>query len=256
MSPTTTATALYVYGILPVADAAGWAEVTGLEAAPVRAVDAGEFAALVSALPGDRTPGRREDIEAHRRVLSAAIEHGTAIPMRFGVVMDDEGAVRERLLERHADEFAGLLRNLEGRVQFTIRGFYAEDAVLRAVLADDPELERRSAALQGLPEVETREARIALGETVAKAVERRRAVDEQDLLARLSVLAADVRADPPSSDRVALNAHLLVDRDRRGALEELVGILSASLAGYIALRLIGPLPPYSFAAMSLEDGAG
>jgi gas vesicle protein GvpL/GvpF len=253
MSSTATATAQYVYGILPAADAAGWADITGIDSAPVRAVDMGGFAALVSALPRDHTPGRREDIEAHRRVLAAAIEHGTAIPMRFGIVMDDEDTVRRRLLEGHAGDLEGLLRTLNGRVQFTVRGFYAEDALLRAVIADDEDLARRYAAIDGLPEVATRTERIALGELVAKAVEQRRAVDEQALLSRLSAVAADVRSDPPSSDRVALNAHLLVDRDRRAAIEELVGTLSAWLAGYVALRLIGPLPPYSFAAVSLED---
>ena len=67
----------------------------GLSSATVHAVTDGFFAALVSTLPADATPGRREDIEAHRRVLAAAIEHGNAIPMRFGMMMPSEDMVRE-----------------------------------------------------------------------------------------------------------------------------------------------------------------
>jgi Gas vesicle synthesis protein GvpL/GvpF len=248
------ATNLYVYGVIPAANAADWPREAGVDGAStsVVALEGGELAAVVSGLPPDRTPGRREDFEAHRRVLGAATDRGTVVPMRFGVVMDDEEVVRERLLRRHGGELADLLQMLDGRVQMTVRAFYAEDALLQAVMAADPEIRRRSAAIQGLPEIESRAERIALGELVAAAVDERRERDAQALLDRLTPLAVDFRADEPGSDRVALNAQLLVDRDRRAALDALVAQLGAALDGYIAIRYIGPLPPYSFSALSLE----
>jgi hypothetical protein len=250
----TDATSLYVYGVIPAADAGGWpgAEGIGGPSAKVSTLDADGLAALVSALPPDRAPGRREDLEAHRRVLSLATERGTAIPMRFGMVMDGEDVVRERLLERHGAELTDLLRNLDGQVQMTVRAFYAEDALLRAVMEADEEIARRSAALEGRDEVESRADRIALGELVAAAVDARRARDEQALLDRLKPFTTDVRVDPPGSDRVALNAQLLVHRDHRAELDEAVRELGTALQGYMALRYVGPLPPYSFSELSLE----
>jgi hypothetical protein len=255
-SDTPQATSLYVYGVIPAADARGWAGADGIDgpSAIVRTVEAGELAALVSALPSDRTPGRRDDLEAHRRVLSLANEGGTTIPMRFGIVMDSEESVREELLVRHAPEFTDLLRKLDGHVQMTVRAFYAEDALLREVVETDPEIVRRSAAIQGLSELESRQERIELGELVAERVAARREEDEQALLSGLSPFATEVRVDPPGSDRVALNAQLLVRRDRRSALDEAVGVLGAALQGHLALRYIGPLPPYSFTDLSLEAG--
>jgi hypothetical protein len=114
------------------------------------------------------------------------------------------------------------------------------------------EIARRAAALQGLPEVQTREERIAVGEAVAKAVDERRARDEAALLDRLRPYADDVRVDPAGGDRVALNAQLLVQRERRPELDEAIRDMGAMLKGYVALRYIGPLPPYSFTALSLE----
>jgi Gas vesicle synthesis protein GvpL/GvpF len=258
MSATIPATSLYVYGVIPAADAADWPGATGIggSSADVRVIQHGELAALVSALPPDHTPGRREDLETHRRVLSAATEHGTTVPMRFGMVMDDENVVRNRLLDRHGAELHELLHTLDGREQMTIRAFYAEDALLRAVMADDPEVASRSKALEGVPEIESRDERIALGERVAKAVEERRARDQEALLDALRPMAADVRVEPSGSERVALNAQLLVEHERRPALDETVRQLGAALAGYVALRYIGPLPPYSFAALSLEPEDG
>jgi hypothetical protein len=248
------ATSLYVYGVIPAADAGGWPGEEGIggPSAKVSTLEEGELAALVSALAPDRAPGRREDLEAHRRVLSLATDRGTSVPMRFGMVMDGEDVVRERLLVRHRAELTELLRTLDGQVQMSVRAFYAEDALIRAVMAADPEIARRSAAIQGLPELESQAERIALGELVAAAVDARRERDEQALLDRLRPLATDVRVEPPGSERVALDAQLLIRRDRRAELDDVVRELGTALDGYLALRYIGPLPPYSFSELSLE----
>jgi hypothetical protein len=250
------AESLFTYAVIPAADAGRWPGAPGIGGPPakVRAVEAGELAALVSVLPPGRLPGRREDLEAYRRVLSIAMEHGTTIPIRFGMVMDGEDVVRERLLVRHAAELTELLRSLDGKLQMSVRAFYAEDALLRGAMETDAEIARRSAAIRGRSEIESRPERIALGERVAAAVDARRAQDEQLLLERLKPLAVDIRVDPPGSERVALNAQLLVPRERRASLDEAVRELRSGLEGYLALRYVGPLPPYSFSELSLETG--
>jgi hypothetical protein len=136
----------------------------------------------------------------------------------------------------------------------TVRALYAEDALLREVAESDLEIAHRTAAIERLPELETRQQRIELGEVVAERLTARREQDEQALLDQLSPLATEVRVDPPGSDRVALNAHLLVRRDRRSTLDDVVGVLGRALQGHLALRYIGPLPPYSFTDLSLEAG--
>jgi BMFP domain-containing protein YqiC len=245
---------VYVYGVIPAADARGWPEVRGLEGpSPVRAVVEGDLAALVSDLPPDHTPGRRDDIEAHQRVLSQAIERGTTIPMRFGMVMDADDMVRERLLAGHSAELGELLSALDGHVQMMVKGFYAENALLADVLAEHPELAEESSALASLPEVEAHAARVQLGERLAKEIEARRAQVESTLANRLADICAEVDVEPASSERVAINAQLLVPRDRRAALDETIRELSEKLAGVIGFRYVGPLPPYSFANLALED---
>jgi hypothetical protein len=253
---TSQATALYVYGVIPAADAAAWPGMDGIggPAGRVRTIQEGGLAALISDIPGDRVPGRREDLEAHRRVLTLAVEHGTVIPMRFGMVMDSKDVVLRRLLVKHGPELRDLLRMLDGQVQMTIRAFYAEDALLRHVMESNEDIARRSRELEGLPEEATRGERIALGEAVAAAIDARRARDEEALLERLRPLASDIVVDTPGSDRVALNAQLLVRRDVRVALDDAVHDLGVALQGYLALRYIGPLPAYSFSELSLETG--
>jgi hypothetical protein len=168
--------------------------------------------------------------------------------------MDGEDVVRRRLLDRHRPELTHLLRRLDGRVQMTVRALYAEGTLLRGAIEGDAEIARLSSAVEGRSEIESRLERIALGERVAAAVEARRAQDEQALLDQLQPLVSDLRVDPGESERVLFNAHLLIRRDRRAALDDAVGQLGGALEGYLALRYIGPLPPYSFSEVSLETG--
>jgi hypothetical protein len=247
-----------VYGIIPASEAGKWQETPGVgdPSSPVRTVIEDGMAALVSDLPPDYTPGRREDLEAHEHVLEEAIERATTIPMRFGIVMDDDETVREKLLARHASVLSDVLSRLEGQVQMTLKVYYLDEELLKDALAANPDLARETARLAQLPEAEAQDARIRLGEAVANAVEERRAEVESTLLDRLSPFATDVRVDPPRGEQVALNAHLLVPRNRRAALDEEVRKLSEALGSFLAFRYIGPLAPYAFADLSLKDEEG
>lgn len=234
--------AVYVYGVIP----------PGPVRPPTRAVEHGGLAAVVGDVPEGWQATTRADVEAHERVLSALLEQTTVVPMRLGVVMPSDDDVRAVLLDRHGDEIRALLGRLEGRVQMSVKAFYAEEALLRAVLKAHPDLKRRSDALEGEPADATQAERIELGRAVAQAVEQQRAADERMLAEPLAAVADDLRLDPPSSERMALNAHVLVARERRPALDDAVGQLSTAYADRFGIRYVGPLPPYSFAEMSLD----
>jgi hypothetical protein len=107
-----------------------------------------------------------------------------------------------------------------------------------------------------MPAAASQSARIALGREVSEAVEAQTAADERGIVERLAPHAVDVVVAPPASARMAANVQLLVDRDRREALDTAVGALSTELGDRLALRYLGPLPPYSFADLSLEGEDG
>ena len=247
------ASALYVYGLVEAGTDAPLPD-TGVGDPPgrVRVVQDGALAAVVSPLPEGATPGRREDLEAHQRVLSEVVQRATVVPMRFGVVMDGEETVRQQLLRRHAPVIEQLLEAVRGRVQMSLKAFYAGDVLLREVMAARPDIARRAAEVQDRPDAEGRGVKIWLGEVIADELGRRRDADEQRLLQRVSPVVDDVRVEPPANERVALNAQVLVERERRGQLDAVVNTLTEEEAGRLAFRYVGPLAPFSFADLSLE----
>lgn len=247
------ATPLYVYGIVE-AGAHGPLPSGGVgaPAAPVRLVAEGGLAAVVSPVPQGELKARREDLEAHQLVLSSIVEQDTVVPMRFGVVMDDERALRSELLTRHAAALEQLLAAVRNRVQMTLKAFYVGDALLREVMAGRPDIGRRAAEVRDREDAEARNVKIWLGEVIADEVSRRREADERRILDAVTPVVDDLHVEPPASERGAVNAQLLVSRERRGQLDVVVRELTAQGEGRLAFRYLGPLAPYSFADLALE----
>jgi hypothetical protein len=234
---TTAVESLYVYGIVkagsPVPDG-------------VRVVREGNLEALV----GPPAEGR-EQLERHDRVLGDTIAATTVIPARFGMVIDSEEELRDVLLRRHADRVSALLRDLDGHVQMGLKAFYVGDVLLRELVASDPRIAKAAARVRGRPEAESRGERIWLGELVADSVAARRDQDARMLLEKLAPAVAQVRSEPVRNERGVLNAALLVRRDARAQLDALVSQLATSAEGWLALRYVGPVAPYSFADLEL-----
>ena len=244
--------AVYVYGVLAAADAASLTT-TGVEDSPVRAVQSGDIAALVSDVAGGALAAARE-VRAHWRVLEAASEQTTVLPVRFGTVMEDDDAVREQLLADGAERLNALLQQLTGRVQLTVRGTYAEDALLRSVVAGSREIATLRERVRRLPEAAGYYERIRLGELIAAEVERQRAVDAAHAYERLGSFAAAARAEAPGAHG-AFHIAFLVERAGVDALSAAVGELVEELGDRVAIRYVGPLAPYSFAEAELAAGA-
>jgi Gas vesicle synthesis protein GvpL/GvpF len=244
---------VYVYGVLPGSDRAG-VSVDGVEGAEVRTVEHAGLAALVSTLEADALAAARE-VRAHWRVLEEASTSATVLPVRFGTVMDSDDDVRERLLEPNTGRLMELLDALAGRVQLNIKGDYDEQRLLREVVRASPGIAALRERLRGLPEAAGYYDRIRMGELVAAEVARRQEQDAALALARLDPMAVAARAEQPSSSNVAFNLAFLVEAGKVDTFSEAVGRLREELGERVALRYVGPLPPYSFAETDLSAGA-
>jgi Gas vesicle synthesis protein GvpL/GvpF len=245
--------AVYVYGVLAATDA-GSISAEGVEGSAVRSVQEGDLAALVSDVRGGALAAARE-VRAHWRVLDSACARATVIPVRFGTVMDGDRAVRDQLLAPNAERLGALLRELEGRVQVTVKGTYGEDALLSGVVAASPAVAALRERLRGLPGDAGYYERIRLGEMVAAEVGRCRDQDAAHALARLEPLAVAARTEVAGGPDAAFHLAFLVERDLLDAFSAAVGDLAGELGDRIAVRYVGPLAPYSFADAELAAGA-
>jgi hypothetical protein len=246
------ATGVYVYGVVAGSPPAIGATGVGERPGPIRAIAGAGASAVVSDVPEGWRAARRQDVEAHDRVLAELIGAGAVVPLRFGTVFASDDEVRAGLLDRHAHTLRELLERLAGHVQMTVRAYYMEDQLLRAVLARQPKLKARADALERRPVLATQPERIALGRAVAEAIERQRALDHDLLVSAFSPVAADIRSDPPATARQAASLQLLVAERDRPRLDAAVDRLAREHGARLSFRYVGPLPPYSFSDLALE----
>jgi hypothetical protein len=246
-----TTEAIYVYGVL--GGHGGAPNIAGVGGARLKQITSNGLTALVSDMPPDRELVLgREEMTAHARVLEEALEHGTVLPMRFGVVMAGEPAVKQHLLDAHRNELERQLNELSGKIELRVRAVYDEDQLMREVVQENQDIARQRESLRGASEDATYYGRIQLGEMVAQAVERKRDRDAATLLEQLAPLAVAVEVGEPSNDRVVISASFLVERERMSEFDDAVDVVGRAQADRMRIKYTGPLPPHSFVQLSTE----
>ncbi|GAA1288239.1 GvpL/GvpF family gas vesicle protein [Pseudonocardia aurantiaca] len=238
-------TPVYVYGLIRV-DTQLPDDLAGLgPSGRVSTIEHGEVAAIVSDIPLDRPLGTRKDLLAHESVVDAVAASAAVLPMRFPAVTAEESVVEE-LLAPHQDHFLAVLGDLEGRVQFTLKGRYVEDAVLSEVLEGNDEIRALQEKVRDLPEDASYYDRVRLGELVVGVLEQQREDDAAQILERLEPFAVAVVANQPGQPEDVINAAFLVERERMQEFDDAVENVGRDLDGRVRLRLLGPLAPYDF----------
>jgi hypothetical protein len=229
---------VHVYGVVGAAD--GFSTPPG-----TRRIEHGEVAAVVADVQEERLSASRA-LREHWRVLEQLAGMTTVMPIRFGTAMAGDEAVIAEFLSPHHDGLRSALETLADKVQLTVKGSYEEEILLRGVVERSPAIARLRAQVDALPEAASYAKRIQLGELVSAEVERARERDGALVTERLEPLAVATRREAASGVDGAVNAAFLVERGDVAAFDEAVSELGRRLEGRIRLRVIGPLPAYSF----------
>ncbi|MEU9398866.1 GvpL/GvpF family gas vesicle protein [Streptomyces sp. SID4985] len=207
----------------------------------LRAVSAGALCAVVSDAPDNLRPKRR-DIGAHQEVQERLMADGTVLPLRFGLVAEDDDAVRAALEER-ADEYTERLRALEGCSEYHLKASQDEDTLLRQILQESSAARELNDAIRaGTADVG---APVRLGEMVAREVQARQEALATGVVEALRPFARDVDSSQPTGENF-LSVSFLVPEDQEEAFLTTELSVAHQLGDDLDLRLHGPLPPYSF----------
>lgn len=244
---------VYVYGVGAAGEASALS-VRGVEDGEIRTVEHAGLVALVSPVSGGPLTAARE-VRSHWRVLEEASAAATLLPVRFGTVLEGEQAVRERLLGPNAERLEQLLRELAGHVQLAVRAEYDEKLLMRDVVRGSPAVGELRERIRTLPDEAGYYERIRLGELVAGEVARRRSEDTGIAIELLEPVVAALKEEELRHPNSAFNLALLVRRDAQEVVGREVARLGERLGDRVALRFVGPLPPYSFADIELDAEA-
>ncbi|MFJ1677333.1 MULTISPECIES: GvpL/GvpF family gas vesicle protein [unclassified Streptomyces] len=209
--------------------------------ATLRTVRTKMLSAVVSDAPEELRPKRR-DLGAHQAVQEQLMADGTVLPLQFGFTTTDDDAVRA-VLEDGADEFSERLQALDGCVEYHLKAAQDEDALLRQILQESDEARELNEEIRSgrsSPDLP-----LALGELVSREVQARQDRLAVGVLDALRGFAREERSSQPTGNDF-LNVSFLVERDNEKSFLGAEQDIAKELGEDFDLRLVGPLPAYSF----------
>lgn len=245
---------LYLYGIVGAAEAPLPA-VYGL-AGGVSIVKQDGLGAIVGAPPaeGFQDLSREKALRllmAHQQVLEAAMPEAAVLPVKFGTIAPHEAAVRT-LLHQRREMLTQLLMQFAGCSQVEIIVLWQPEAIFAEIAVEPEVLEARKTAQAARDPAAAQQ----LGQMVKAALERRRDRLQARLQEALAPLAIDIAINAPMDDRMAVNLAVLIDQADTGPLQAALEKLDAEFGGKLTFRLVGPLPPASFATLQVSFPSG
>jgi len=244
----------YVYAIIPAARANQEYEALAFASPDGRfevATD-GEFAALISesSIDGfaDLPRGQlMRYLTLHQRAVEALMTGAPVLPVKFGTLLADAEQVRTVLyLGQH--DFRSALEMVGHRREVDVAVTW-EPARLFAEIAQEPRIAALKVQVAGLSAEEALQGRIALGEVVKELFDARRNQLRDELVAEIIPCATRWRLNPLMDDSMVMNVACLVDATQEEVLEDRVSDLDQRHNDQLHFRLVGPLPPYSFATV-------
>ncbi|RTM01596.1 hypothetical protein EJV44_00495 [Ancylobacter aquaticus] len=244
-------TDLLVFAVVPADrfDPAILAEGDGLPPG-LRAIAAGPLAAVVGAAPEGGLKGRERSallpwLLASQKVMERLLANAPVLPVALGTVVEDEGRVRH-MLDAGAAILGEGFQAVGDGIEMNLSVLWHLDTVVARLLPGvAPELRQAAAGGDAIE-------RQALGVVLAGLVsaERRRA--RARVIEALQAVTRDFAIGEPTEPGGVVNLALLVDRAAEEALGAALEALDAEFDGALTFRLVGPLPPYSFASVQVH----
>ena len=249
---------IYIYGIIKASNPREFGAIgIGDQPTSVATLAFKDIAAVVSESPYtiyDSLAKEKtvRDLVTHQFVLEKVMASFTVLPVKFGTMVESAGEVLT-LLEKGYALLSDELRKMEGKIELDVVAQWEMPKVMAAIYRDSPHIQRkqREFALKG-SQVAVEE-KVTLGQLVAERIQTHKASSIQLILQTLKEEAVDLCLHDVVSDEMILNAAFLLEKKREESFNEAVTLLDQKLENAVNFRVVGPLPPYSFATILLES---
>jgi hypothetical protein len=220
----------------------------GIGENPVYTIDYKDIAAVVSTIPFKQMDSNMNDIVAHQRVVEAAREVDTVLPVRFGVILKNEEGIKKLLAGSYKD-YKAKLASLRGKDEIGIK-----------VLLNKASLKKIKEQAEQSEEIRKMKQEISSAKPGASYFLKMRLEDamKNETLMTIDKLVGEINNSLAGSavDRrllkndvgeIVLNAAYLVDKSKTGAFDAKVKELRERFEKEgVTLHRSGPWAPYSF----------
>jgi len=244
----------YIYGIIDSSNENTW-DIPGVDgSSPVDTIAYQDLSCVVSDYFGEEFGAMSKEevvrgLLAHQVVVEHIMKKHTVLPVKFGTVLATSDEVQE-LLSRGRQQFVDTLGWIHDKVEVEVAATWDTEQVLREI-STEPEIMRARDVTASGPGQRSLEERINLGQMVKASMDRRRDSHREQMISFLKPVAVDVQPNALVSDEMVMNVAFLVERANQEEFDSRVRQLNDLFQDQINFRIIGPLPPYSFATVEV-----
>lgn len=243
----------YIYGIIKSNGVRKGLDIAGIGGRGVFSLNWRDLAAVVSTakLQSYKTLTKEEsvrDLVFHQKVIEEVMKEAVILPAKFGTMAEKEDEVTE-VIKKGYPLLKATLKKMEGKLEVDLVATWETLEVVKAVYQENKKIQKQQARVAKSPEGRGVQEKIVLGKMVAEELARRKDRYGKMIMNSLSKFAVDVCPHDLFEEEVVFNAAFLLERTKIKAFEKEVNKLDKKLAGRLNFRLVGPLPPYSFATI-------
>lgn len=237
---------LYLYGVIAHGEATDFGPI-GFGGGSVRAIPCGHLAAVVGQAPigGDLTKAPKETLVklllTHQQTLETLMKRFFVLPFKFGTTLDDEMELG-RLLQNGEQLLGDLLSQMYDAAEIDVVATWEVLKILKEIAEEDPEV---IAAKQ-------EEDRVFVGMLLAQALQKKATQWRHRITEILKKYSEGIAEHDLLNDAMVMNSSFLVRRSGEEAFSRGVEEADQAFEGKLSFRCVGPLPPYSFATLTIK----
>lgn len=191
-----------------------------------------------------------KELISHQQTIEKIMEYFTVLPVKFGTILKDEEEVKA-VLEKGYFFLRNTLRRVEGKIELDLVCFWNEAKAAQMACQESSKVRGWQEKITTKENV-TSEDKIALGKLVADYLAERREKLGDRILKTLKKEAVESCRHALADVNMLFNQAFLVEKEHEGAFSHTLNTLDSTLADLINFRLVGPLPPYSFATVVMD----
>ena len=248
----------YIYGVIKTEKPASFGKIgIGSPASEVATVMLNNLAAIVSDSPWKvyKSVAKEEtvkDLVTHQFVIEKVMEKFTIVPVKFGTMLESEDEV-SNFLEKGYFLLRNMLRQMEGKIELDIVASWKLPQAAASLYRRSSLIKRKQAEIVAKGDKATLEDKVALGKLVERALNSQKARLRKLIAETLKRETVDVCSHELINENMVFNAAFLVEKQNEEFFNKSVNLLDQKLEDTLNFRLVGPLPPYSFATVVIES---
>lgn len=213
-----------------------------------------DLGCVISSSPKNKYLISRDNLMSHQKVIEEVMKDNTVLPIRFGTVATSNDEVRSLLMKRY-HEFKNLLRAMDNKVEVGIKAFWLNmNTIFKEIVSSDPEVKGFKERLQRKNKDISLEERIALGERVKKALEKKKKAEADKMVGLLKSRCIQFCQNETVGDNMVINGAFLIDRTQEREFDDTVEGLTQKYKARLKFRYVGPSPPFNFVNLVIRWG--